>query len=422
MVSLLAMAALLMGGDERGDSIDELRAAIASDTQDKAGRIRELLDKAEAESKKGNGAAAERYLAEAYSLRAEMLYDQGDKTGAERAFGEARARGWTGAPPWQGKTPAVQPKPTEKPPQDRPQPQPQPQPVKRKPRTGGQPDYWAASQMSPLKTSNNGGFNSLMGLPPFEEAIGIPEETWDARLWIEIQTTDWSDDSSGGPSNYKADMHEESFEFNYGLTNQWVLGGRLTMGELLQTGSDPIRVFQNGAQIVPTADRGFAFSELVLRSKYLFETKFANLGILGEIKVPLANDKAFVTSKTIDIALIFLLTKRFSEKFALHLNLGPVIPIGSADLFEPGEDANVCFMLQTGMAYKFSERLVALLQFQGNTSPWSSVDGLGDFTARVTAGGRFKLNDALWIQGGSGFGINELSGGLMFTGSIDLAF
>lgn len=446
MVTLLMAAALAAAGDvqefcyapDRGasqntfvasagveDSIAVLKQLTALDAQDKTARIRELIGKAEEESRKGNGAAAERYLAEAWALRAEVLHEQGKRSEAESAYSEARRHGWTGAAPWSGSgAQPVQPKPVPVQPKDQEKPRPQPQPVpKPKPKRTryGEIDTWPFYEMNPLKTSRNAGFNSLLGIPALEEALGIPAETWDARLWIEVQSTDWSDDD-GGPNLYKADFHEEAFEFNYGITDQIMAGIRLTIGELMQNGSDPIRIFEGGAQIVPTGDRGFTFGEIVLRGKYVMEASFANLGVLAEIKIPMAGDEDLLTSNTIDLAFMGLITKRFSEKFVIHLNAGIVLPVGSADLFEPEEDPNAFIAFGAAGVLKLSERLVALVQLEGNTAPWADISVLDEFSLRVVGGGRFKLTDTIYLQGGAGFGISELSGGLMFTGSINLTF
>ena len=217
MVSFILATACfaLSGGDSVEESIQQLKAAIAMERQDKTARIRELINKAEEASRAGRGAEAERCLAEAWALRAEVLNDQGKRGDAETAYNEARRHGWTGAPPWQGRaTPAPTPTPTPKTgPQEKPQEKPPPpQPVRKPPkRRGGVVDTWPSYEMNPLKTSHNGAWNSLLGIPPMEEAIGIPEESWDARLWIEIQASDWANDDGGGPSRYYNDLPRESF-------------------------------------------------------------------------------------------------------------------------------------------------------------------------------------------------------------------
>lgn len=429
----LCLLALLAGPDPvtLEDFIAEIPAPLVPVLQDKVERAKELAAEAKEADARGDKAEGRRLRAEGYALLAEHHHEQGSRSKAQAAYNKAKSYGWTEAPPWGGDapTPRSRPRPTpsaaprefrqpEQPERDAPR-------TIKKPRTDrfGRLDTWPFYEYNPLKNSRNASWHVTLGIPPMEEAVAIPKKTWDFRIWMELQSSDYSVVVNGETTQFHADMHEEALELNYGLMEGLEVGGRITMGELLEAGDDVIRVFDGGSQIVPTGDRAYAVSEFVARAKYVIDLDFATIGGLFEAKLPLASAESLISAGTMDLAFIGLASATLIEDFIkVHVNMGPVMPLGNSDLFDPEVDPNMFFTYAAGGAMKIHNRIVLNLQIEGNTSGWADIAVLEDPIMRVTAGGRWKAGDKIWLQGAAGFGLDEISGAIMANLSVDFTF
>jgi hypothetical protein len=382
---------------------------------------RALTKKAQEAMKRGDSTTARAYMAESLALWADILWDKGERKEAERRFFQAREMGWDGAPPWQGER-AVPPPPVE-PKQEERIPVPKPEPIRkpvRKP-SAAAGEYWDHVFLSPPASSRNGVWHGLLGIPPFEEASTLPPELWLARGRWEMNAGDFEKDAEGGISQWKAVMSEQSLQVDYGLFDEFQVGMRLSIGELMETDDTPIRIFQDTNQIVPSGRRHWAPSEITLRAKYAHRFSGFSLGALTEVKISIADEEDLISSGTLDLGFVGLFTYR-SGKFAVHANVGAVVPTGSADLFTPEEDPNPFFIFSAGVSYQLSAPLVAMAMIDANTSGWSDITVLDETVIGGSLAMRWRITDALVLGVGIRMGFNELSGDAGGFGSLEISF
>ncbi len=409
---LLALSAA--GGDP---------AAPPEPAQDKRRRISELMTRADAEKKKGNSAEANRCYAEAWALTAEVYYEEGRITASNEAWAEARRYGWTGEAPAERarRTPTAPPAPpvaTPAPRQEEPAPERPIRPYARpKPR-----DVWPYLALAPYPSPRNNCWTGLLNTPPLEEALVLPPGTWLVRGMVDISSADWSSDDLGGESAFKAAFLTESLQVDYGITDQLLAGLRFATGELGQGGDDPIRVWEDGRQVVPSGDRSFTMEGLVGRVKFTGTAGFADFGVLAEIKVPLADEEDFLTSGSIDVGVSGIVTRRW-RGFAVTLNAGVVFPVGDAELFSDHDKLDPYFHGGLAAAVEVHRTLTIMAQFEFNTSPFGELSALEDLRVMVlSAGARYRLTQSAFLSGSIGTGLGEDSGGLLLSSGLDVLF
>ncbi len=402
----------------------------AAAEQDKRKRIQELMMRADQENKRGNAAEANRCLAEAWALTAEVYYEEGKIVSSNEAWAQAKRYGWTGeAPAEKARRRPTAPAPPPR--ADEPrrpangisrqeEPPPglrRPTPPRRRPR-----DAWPYLSMSPYHGLRNNAWSGLVNTPPLEEALVLPSGMWLFRGMLDVASADWSSNDEGGGSQLKVAYVTSTLETNYGLSDQFLVGLRFTVGEVGQGGDNPIRVFEGGQQVVPDGDRGFAMEGLVGRIKYTASAGFVDIGALAEIKFPLANEEDFLTSGSIDVGLSGILTKRWND-FTLNLNFGLVFPVGDSELFSENDGLDPYFHGGLAGALKVHETLVLLAQFEFNTSPFGDLAVLEDHQVlALSAGARYRLTDTAFLSGQLGTGLGEESGGLFLSSGIDVVF
>jgi hypothetical protein len=380
--------------------------------QEKRKKIQELFTQADQETRRGNTAEANRLLGEAWAMTAQVYQEEGKLTAASEAWSNAKRYGYSGTSPGEKRTAPVAP-------QERPQ--------EEAPRLGQPPprktpgDRWSWFALSPYHGLRNNAWHALFNTPPMEEALVLPKGLWSARLMLDISSADWSSNAEGGESSWHTASTSEVLEVNYGLTNQILVGLRVTMGELGQGSDDPVRVFEGGQQIVPAGERSFGVESIVGRAKFTGSLGFVDAGVLGEVKVPIAGEEDLLTAQTIDIGLSGIVTKRW-RTFAVHLNLGVVIPTGNPDLFTQNDDANPYLHGGLGAAWLVIEQLALISQVEFNTSALSDVTVLDENSLSLHFGGRYKVTGQAFLSAGLGFGLTEESGDLFLSSGIDITF
>jgi len=413
--------------------------------QDKRKRIQDLMMRADQENRKGNAAEANRCLAEAWALTAEVYYEEGKLTASNEAWSQAKRYGWAGEAPAEKarRRPTAPPAPpsgeasrTAPGPIEPPAPPPQPprngaarrqeeplRPGYQQPAPRPKPkDPWPYLAMAPYHGPRNNCWSGLLNTPPLEEALVLPPGAWLVRGTVDISSADWSAEDEGGESLFKAAFLTESLEVDYGLSDQFLVGLRFTLGELGQGGDDPLRVWEQGRQVVPTEDRAFAMESLVGRFKYAGSAGFVDVGFLAEVKFPLASEDDFLTSGSIDFGLSGILTKRWKE-FSVTLNAGIVFPVGDSELFSENDEVDLYFHGGLGAGWKVHERLVLLAQFEFNTGAFGELAVLdGMQVMAVSAGARYKLTAGAFLSGSFGTGLTEESGDLFLSSGLDVVF
>jgi hypothetical protein len=401
----------------------------AAAEQDKRKRIQELMMRADQENKKGNVAESNRCLAEAWALTADVYFEEGKATASNEAWNQAKRYGWSGEAPVEKArrtptAPAPAPKAVDEPHRTNGVPK-QEGPVERPERSQAKrkaKDPWPYLAMGPYRSPRNNGWSGLLNTPPLEEALVLPPGAWLARAMVDISSSNWSSSEEGGESSFNASYLTQSLEVDYGLSEQFLVGLRLTTGELGQGGDNLIRVWEGGRQVVPSGERSFAMESLVARGKFSGSAGFADFGVLAEIKVPLAGDEDFLTTDSIDLGFSGILTKRWKD-FTLTLNAGLVFPIGDAGLFTEGDGLDPYFHGGLAAAVRVHDRLALLGQFEFNTGAFGELavlDGLTVMT--VSAGARYKLTPGAFLSGQLGTGLSDESGGLFLSSGIDIVF
>lgn len=282
-------------------------------------------------------------------------------------------------------------------------------------------DTWLYFALGPMRGARNSVWNGLFNTPPLEEALALPEGAYHVRLGVDLSTADWASNDEGGSSRWKAAYLTESFEYNYAPVRGLVLGLRVTAGELGEGDSEPVRVYEGGAQLVPAAERGFGAESVVGRAKYVLSLGFLDAGLLAEVKVPLADEADLLTAHTVDVGLSGIATKRWSS-FALHLNGGVVVPIGSPDVLIDVDEADPYVHGGFAAAWTPIRPLAIFGQVEFNTSPFGDVTLWDQPVAVVSVGGRLRLSATLFLSASVGRGWTEESGDLLVSSGIDMTF
>ena len=424
--------------------------AAAATLQDRE-RIDQLLKQAEALNKEGKTAEALPLLAEAWALTAEVYWQQGNLSASGEAWRMAVTFGWKGESPAQKEAPAPRPVPPPAGVESAPPPPPPPAERAATPPPAARPQepvpdetprferrrtvyeaprrrrrvsdaaLWETFALAPYSGPRHYGWHSLVNTPPLEGASVVPREMHHLRFMIDWAATDVFDNSQGGASNWDTQALTEHIEYNYGLTDRIQLGGRLSLGELLEGQDDVLTVFDGGQQIVPTGSRGFGLESLVLRGKWATPTSFADLGVLAEFKIPLGDEADFLTSQTFDIGVSGLLTKRW-DRWSVHVNAGMVFPFGDVDLFTQDPDADPYFHAGAAVSFLALDVLSLFGQIEFNTSAFGDVALFDEPVSVVSGGGRYRIAERVYFGGAIGLGLSDESGAYSISGGLDVLF
>lgn len=386
-MTLLFVAASFVGwGVEGGDCIAALRASAAQ--EDRRTEAKRLEEKA---ARTADARERDRYLAEAWALRAEAFALEGNLDAARDAWLKARALGWTGPFP----TGRREEKDKGTTPQDEDNPLGVAKPFKPRERT-----IWEYFTLQPYASARNGASHNLIHLPPVEQAETYPAGTWHLQAALDFALTRFEDEQGNAKSRWNTGEATETLAGEYSLTDWIQFGLRVTFAELFGAGGD-IRLFQNNVQIVPSGRRTFDVEAFVPRVKVAYATPIVDIGGLLEFKIPIAQEKNLVTAPTFDLSLSALLTRKFGDEWAIHANVGFVFPIGEADFFRDGgdnaqlpatNDMSGVFHFAAGVVWHAWEIFSIGLQFEGNTPVFRNVDVLNGAQFTVTALGRLKMS------------------------------
>lgn len=360
----------------------------------------------------------ERWLAEAWALRADAFAEEGDFDSARDAWLKARAFGWTGPMPTsrssgEGRTL-----------QDEDHPLGVPKPIRPKERT-----LWDRAVMAPYGGTRNGGSHSLIHLPPLEQADVYPRDTWHAAAKVDLSVVRFSDSTGGGTSEWKTVTISEIFEADYAILDWLQVGLRVTMGEVFESGDDLV-LFENNIQIVPEGDRSFAIESIIVRGKAAFPNNVLDFGILVEVKIPTSDEENFLTADTFDLAFSGIVTKRFGD-WALHANFGMTLPIGETEFFRDRSDFSTLpdtndvssvIHFGVGVTWRIWPEFMLGFQVEGNSAVFQEVSVLDDAQLTATLHGRYKLAEDAFFSAALGTGFGDLSPDFTFSFSFDFVF
>lgn len=295
-------------------------------------------------------------------------------------------------------------------------------PQGRPPRRGvPQVSAWDYFAMGPYKGPRNNAWHGLFNTPPLEEALVLPKGLHHVRAMFDITSSEWNSQKEGGRSQWNAVYVSEIFEYNYGLTEQFLLGARLSLGELGEGNDEPIRVFENNQQIIPDGKRGFGFESIVGRAKFAGTMGFADAGVLVEVKIPIASDEDLLTAQTIDFGVSALLSKRW-QRFSLHVNGGVVFPMSDPEIFKVKDEADYYIHGGVCAAFRPHSSVAITAQVEFNTSAFSEVTVVDAQVMAFTVGARYKFQDNAFVSTVVGKGLNEDSGDLMVSAALDYLF
>ncbi len=284
-------------------------------------------------------------------------------------------------------------------------------------------DTWLYFALAPLRGARNSAWHGLFGTPPLEDALALPNGAYHVRLGVDFSTTDWTSEEEGGSSRFQTVHLTESFEYTYAVSGYFLLGLRLTAGELgAENEDEPITVFEDGIQLVPAGERAFGSESLTGRAKFAMSLGGAvEAGLLGELKVPLAEGEEFLTSRTVDLSVSGLLTKRWS-RFALHLNVGATFPFGTPDLLIENDDASPYLHGGAAASWLMFKPFSLVAQVEFNTSPFADVTLWNEPSATASIGARLKLSKTAVLSGSVGTGLTDASSDLVVSGGVDMTF
>lgn len=282
-------------------------------------------------------------------------------------------------------------------------------------------DHWLYFALAPHSGPRHYGWHGLFRTPPLEEALGLSRGTVHVRLGADLAQADWSSDEEGGPSRFQTGYLSQSLEVDYALAGQFLVGLRLSAGELGEGDDQPVRLFDGGQQIVPSGDRGFGVESVVARAKYVFSFGFLDLGFLGEVKFPLAGEEDLLTAQTIDVGFSLLATKRWG-RFAWHINAGMVFPLGDPELFTQADEADPYAHGGAGVSWLPWTGLALFAQLEFNTSPFAEAALLDGNAVVATFGARTRVSGNVFVTGAAGFGLTEDSGDLVLSTSVGVTF
>ncbi|MBI2933736.1 MAG: hypothetical protein HYY16_18995 [Planctomycetes bacterium] len=400
-----------------------LAAAQTAAAQDLETRRRDVVRRAQEAHHRGDVVAATLLVGEAYALQSEIDWLDGRRREANENWLEAVKRGWRGTPPW-SEHPEVAPSreapPIRAPLLDQEEETRLEPPVRR--RSRDEIDAWPYFAVAPYRHLRAGAWQSLMGTPPFEEALVMPQGFWRARGWMELLTADFTDVGGGGTSRWFTSSHQEVFEVDYSLTDTLMTGLRISAGELFEEEGQLLRVFQDGRQIVRSAQRDVDLDTLTARAKYAADWGLCDAGILVEVKIPLADESSMLSAQTIDFGVVGLVTKQMGS-VTLHGNLGLVIPTGDPEVFQTGYDeVNSYLTGAVGLAWAMSDWLNLGVQLEGNSSAFLDIAVLDEPVLTMTGRGHIRLTDRMFLAGSLGRGVTELSGDWTASGALEVVF
>jgi hypothetical protein len=282
-------------------------------------------------------------------------------------------------------------------------------------------DRWPYFALGPHRGPRHNGWHAFFHTPPLEEALGLPAGTVHVRLGVDLAQSDWSTDKEGGESRLHTGYLSQSVEIDYALTGRFLVGLRLSAGELGEGDDEPVRLFEGGQQVVPSGDRGFGVESAVARAKYVFSFGFMDFGFLGEVKFPLADEEDLLTAQTTDVGFSILATKRWG-RFAWHVNAGVVFPLGDPELFTEADEADPYAHGGAGVSWLPWTGLALFAQLEFNTSPFAEAALLDGNAVVATFGARTRVSGNVFVTGAAGFGLTEDSGDLVLSTAVDVTF
>jgi len=285
----------------------------------------------------------------------------------------------------------------------------------------GRGDTWLYFALGPMRGGRNSLWHGLFNTPPLEEALALPVGAYHVRMGLDLVTADWASSEEGGSSRWKAASITETFEYNYAPVRGVLLGLRLCAGELRQGDHDRVRVFEDGAQLVPDGERGFGAESVVFRAKYVLSLGFMDMGAVGELKLPLADEEDLLTADTTDLGVSWIATKRWGS-FALHLNAGMVFPFGNPSVLRGVDEADPFPHAGLAAAWMPLGGFSVFAQVEFNGSAFGDVTVWDEPAVSVQAGGRIRLSPTLFLSGAAGRGLDEDSGDFLASGGIDMTF
>ena len=373
-----------------------------------------LIHLSEQETKKSE---RDRYLAEAWALRSEAFMEAGNARASKEAWVRAQAYGWSGPDPSGGDSFGGQ--------DELPEPLEFPSGIK-KPFTPQPKTDWEKFTLQPFRSARNSAGHGLIHLPSLEEAVTYPAGTWHAEANMGITPVSLS----VGNSRWEVTRLEAMFGADYAPFDFLQVGMKVITAELRQRGDQPLVLFENGYQIIPTGTRSPSVAAIVLRGKMAWDEIFMgfSVGVLGEIKIPVEDQQSYLSSGTIDFSVAGLLTKHITEDLALHANLGFVMPFGDAGLFLDNGDfsflpetneLSTVISFTAGGAYRILPRFTAGAQIEYNSSPFQNVSVFDEASTMFVVFGRGEMDHYAFFSFALGTGFGDVGADFYLSLSFD---
>ncbi|MBI5360032.1 MAG: DUF3187 family protein [Planctomycetes bacterium] len=266
---------------------------------------------------------------------------------------------------------------------------------------------------SPMETSRNNMFHSTLNVPPMQGARTLPESHLVLMSGMEISQNNFSRYGSGGKNIYNARLYEWFMEANYGITHEFELTTKATIGFLSEIDKD-VLIWQDNLQIVPEGQRSIGPSDLYVGmkwepSRFRGEDEFSGLAIASSFKVPMAADEDMLTSGTVDWNINFIGSKRF-DRLIFHGNLGYTFLFRGQSIFAKQINFNDFVTFGFAGVYMISDNMSLIAQIEGNTSAFANdIDVLNSAVTTLTAGLKYRLREDWLLQMGLGVGLGNQS-------------
>ncbi len=359
-----------------------------------------------------------RYLAEAWALRSAAFMEEKNPVAARNAWNKARGYGWTGPDPTENRSFQGEGETS----QEDEFPARLKKPFKPRPKT-----TWERFAYQPFRSSRNAAGHGLVHLPSFEQAITYPADTWHAEATLDITPVSLV----SGSSHWEVTRLEGIFGVDYAPLDYLQVGLKIVTAELRERGSQPLILFENNSQIIPSGSRAPSVGSVIVRGKVAWEELFMGMsvGALAEIKIPVAAQENFLSSGTVDIALAGLFSMQFSEDWAAHLNLGVVFPFGDANLFLDSDDISTlpstndlatAVSVTAGGTYRVIPRFSVGAQLEYNSSPFQNVSAFDDPATLFILFGRLEMDHYAFFSLAMGTGFGDVGADFYLSIAFDV--
>ncbi|MBI5359991.1 MAG: DUF3187 family protein [Planctomycetes bacterium] len=279
-------------------------------------------------------------------------------------------------------------------------------------------------QMSPLKTGRNNQFHAIFDIPSME-AMGTlkkKEKLLSSYLTVSISDVLIIDSGANSGFTYNTNIIETPVEFHYGITDRLEVFSKLALG-MVSGQNDGIAIVDQGISLIPSENRAANISDLTFGAKYNFYRKADELTGFSTalyVKYPVSAEKDWLTSDGITVSVNFIGSYKV-KKFVFHGNAGITAQQGRI-LNNTTDVSNIIFYGIAG-DWAYSDTLTLIMQIEGNTNAFTSIDILETETGPVTAivGARYNWKN-LSVETGFGAGLTFTAADFVWQAGLGYNF